>query len=109
MPNHHFGIMQKAPCSGERYDLFEPEKYNCISVDDRYILPLCKKLNMTKSYWHTLDRPEYGLAYWGITLIPPESLDSVIQLIWRTKELSELAEILIRAQHENKYVIHFGV
>ena len=56
-----------------------------------------------------MDRPEYGLAYWGITLIPPESLDSVIQLIWGTKELSELAEILIRAQHENKYVIHFDV
>ena len=109
MPKHQFGIMQKAPCKGERYDAFEPDQYGCINVDDRYILPLCKKLNATKCFWHTLDRPEYGLAYWGITLIPPESLDPIIQLTWDSKKLSALTEMLVRAKRENKFVIHFGI
>ena len=32
------------------------------------------KLVLLKTYFHSLDRPEFGLARWGITLIPPESL-----------------------------------
>jgi len=37
MAKHEFGVMESAPVSGKRYDDYEPQKYNCISVDDVYI------------------------------------------------------------------------
>ena len=37
MPKHEFGIMQKEPSFYEHYDTYEPQKYNCIAVDDDFI------------------------------------------------------------------------
>lgn len=34
MAKHEFGIMERAPSPGERYDTYEPERYGCISVLD---------------------------------------------------------------------------
>lgn len=109
MPKHNFGIMQTAPKAGKRYDRYTPEKYNCISVDDAYILSLSKQLSGVKCFWHTLDRPEFGLAYYGITLIPPESLGAIIEMIWQNPNLSELLALLSEAEKAKKYVIHFGI
>lgn len=109
MPKHDFGIMQIQPQKGKRYDHYEPQKYNCISVDDDDILPLLKKFNEVKCYWHTLDRSETGLAYYGITLIPPESLRSMMEIIWSNHNLSELLSLFSNAERENKFVIHFGI
>ena len=109
MPVHEFGIMQESPQRGIRYDAYEPERFQCISVDDADILPLLKKLNAVKCFWHTPDRPECGLAYYGITLIPPESLDAVMEIVWGNQKLSALLALLTKAQKENKYVIHFGI
>lgn len=109
MPVHKFGIMQTKPKNGKKYDDYEPQKYKCISVDDDYILPLLEKFRGVKCYWHTLDRAEFGLAYYGVTLIPPESLDLIIEIIWNNNNLSELFTLLSKAEHENKYVIHFGI
>lgn len=92
MPRHEFGIMQTNPKKKKRYDYYEPDKYDCISVDDDDLLSLLKSLNEVKCYWHTLERTESGLAYYGITLIPPA-----------------LLALLTEAQKYNKYVIHFGI
>ena len=40
MPRHEFGIMQSEPIKGERFDEYEPEKYDCITIDDVFIEPL---------------------------------------------------------------------
>lgn len=109
MPKHYFGIMQISPQKGKSYDNFEPEKYHCISVDDDYILPLLIKFKEVKCYWHTLDRPEMGLMYYSVTLIPPESFDSMMEIIWNNHYLSELLELFSNAERENKFVIHFGI
>lgn len=109
MPVHEFGIMPSDPQKGKSYIDYEPEKYNCILVDDKYILPFLNRFREIKCFWHTVDRSEYGLAYYGITLIPPESLGSVIEIIWNKTELSELIALLSEAERENKYVIHFGI
>lgn len=61
------------------------------------------------NYWHTLQMPEKGIAYWGITLIPPSSMESVISIIEDIEECSELKELLLDAERRNKYVIHFGI
>lgn len=109
MAKHDFGIMQTAPKAGKRYDSFTPEKYSCISVDDDYIQPLLEKLGNVKCFWHTLDRPEFGLAYCGITLIPPESFGSIIEIIRHNSNLSDLVALLTEAENSKKYVIHFGI
>ena len=67
MPTHKFGIMKKAPKQSERFDVYVPEKYDCISVNDDDIEPLLEKLSQIPCFWHTLERPEKNLAYCGIT------------------------------------------
>lgn len=109
MPSHNFGIMQTQPQKCERFDRYEPQRYNCISVDDDDLLPLLEKFEEVKCYWHTLDRAETGLAYCGITLIPPESLGSLIENIWSNQNLSELLSLFSLAEKENKFIIHFGI
>ena len=63
MPHHEFGIMDTAPEKGLRYDEYEPQKYNCITVDDVYIEGILDRLSNIHTYAHTLDVPYSGLAY----------------------------------------------
>ncbi|MHB8130085.1 MAG: hypothetical protein ACYDEX_13915 [Mobilitalea sp.] len=109
MPRHEFGIMQSEPIKGIRFDKYEPEKYNCISIDDDCLGPLLTELSNFNFYWHTIDIQGKGLAYWGITLIPPKSLDPIIDKFINITELSLLRELLLKAKVDNKYVIHFGI
>jgi hypothetical protein len=68
-----------------------------------------------RTYFHSLNRPEFGLAYWGITIIPPESLSMFFDVVTtstlykKSAELNELASKILQAKEENKYMIHFGV
>lgn len=109
MPRHEFGIMQSEPIKGIRFDEYKPEKYNCISIDDDFIEPILSELSDIDFYWHTVDVPGKGLAYLGITLIPPKSLDLIIDRIINITELSLLNELLLKAKVDKKYVIHFGI
>ena len=109
MAKHEFGIMQNPPEEHKRYDEYEPEKYSCISVDDDYIEKIDANLNNIDFYWHTLDIKGKGLAYCGVTLIPPTSMESFINVIKEVNELSELKELLVKAHKENKWVIHYGL
>ena len=109
MASHEFGIMDRTPCSGENYVDYEPEMYNCISVDDELIEKVDRDTQDIMCFWHTIDRPEKGLAYCGITLIPPAALDHMIALVEDRTELSELKELLEKAAREKKFVIHFGI
>lgn len=108
MARHEFGIMETEPQSGKRYDEYEPEKYGCISVDDEYIEGL-DNLCVFDSYCHTVDIPMKGLAYCGITLIPPTSVKAFLQVISERKEFSALRKLLLEAESRNKFVIHFGL
>ena len=68
-----------------------------------------------KSYFHCLNRPSKALARWGITIIPPESLSLLIDIIkTETKiefqeDASEIVLLLEEAKRKNKFVIHFGI
>ncbi len=109
MAKHEFGIMQNAPKSRKRYDEYEPQKYNCIAVDDCHIENLDAHLIQVDFYWHTLDMPAKGMAYTGITLIPPTSMQAFIAIIKDINGLNELKDLLEKALSENKWVIHFGL
>lgn len=109
MAKHEFGIMRKNPAPHQRYDTYEPEKYDCISVHDDFIEPLLDELSALDCYWHTIDRPEKGLAYCGISLIPPSSMKQFVSLLDGNAEMDELRSLLLKAKSENKFVIHFGI
>ena len=109
MAKHEFGIMNISPKPNERYDTYEPEKYDCISVHDDYIEPLLEKLSLIDCYWHTLECPAQGLAYCGITLVPPSSAGQFIDLLAGSVGTDKLKSLLSKAKEDEKFVIHFGI
>jgi hypothetical protein len=65
-----------------------------------------------KTYFHAFERPEHGLACWGITIIPAESLSLFYDVVTSSKHadaLHELASKIVQAKEQNKCMIHFGV
>lgn len=108
-----FGIIDNL----EEYNEHEynPSKYHCTAIDDDFINDWWDELVLIKVYFHSLSRPDFGLARWGITLIPPESLEAFYEIIAKDKrsrkseELIKLMEVILMAINQKKYVIHYGV
>ncbi len=95
---------------------YDPEKYQCVYIDDDiYIDDWWDKLVLLKTYFHSLDRPELGLARWGITIIPPDSLPGFQEIVLADKRINEdvhlreLADKIQDAISRNKFMIHFGI
>lgn len=109
MATHEFGIMDRAPRPGERYDDYQPEKYRCIAVDDDWLEPFLPALFQIDCFWHSLDTAGKGLDYCGISLIPPGSLDTMQHIITGVPTLADLQRLLQTAKEENRYVIHYGL
>ena len=109
MAKHEFGLMPRAPLAGERYDVYEPYRYHCITVDDEIIEELCRKTADIKVYWHTLDCPAKGLAYCGITLIPPEAAGTLLNAAEELRLPAVLRELLRQARRQSQFIIHFGI
>ena len=97
------------------YSDYEPQKYNCISINDDFINDWWSSLLLMKTYHHSYNRPELALARWGVALIPPESLEQFYSIVANdrrsksSKQLIELMVLIRKASVENKYVIHYGV
>ncbi len=109
MATHEFGIMPEAPLPGKRYNQYEPWKYDCISVDDELIESIIPELESIDFFWHALSFKGMGLAYTGVTLIPPSSLSGFLARINDDPGWKELKELLEKAKKENKWVIHYGL
>ena len=109
MAKHESGIMQEMPKQGYRYDEYVPERYNCIVVNDDYLEDIVQDFNKIDFYWHTLDMPGKGIAYAGITLIPPGSMKAFLAVIENIPELIQLKSLMNQAFDENKWMIHFGI
>lgn len=111
MSKHEFGIMQINPTDKEVFNEYEPSKYNCIIVEDDFIEPILIELQNVDTYWHTIQNKKNGLAYSGITLIPPSSIDMLINILSLKNivEYDSLIYLLSQAKKYNKYIIHFGI
>jgi len=108
---HEFGILDEFD-KRKVYNDYEPHKYNCVSVDDDLIQDLLPNLSGMRTYFHTFERPEYGLACCGITIIPAESLPLFYDAVTSSEKCDELQVLAIKimeAQKQNKCMIHFGV
>lgn len=94
-------------------------RHHCLAVPDEIINDWWDGLLEMKSYVRSFDRPETAVDRWGVTLIPPESIDVFIKIIitrtsaeWIKKcgeILFALLSLLEKAKEENKFVIHYGV
>ena len=97
------------------YSDYDPEKYSCIDIDDDILDEWWNELSLMKTYFHCYSRPSSSLARYGVTLIPPESLQTFYKVVSKdkksklSKELIDLMALLRRAISENKYIIHYGV
>ncbi|MBU5426277.1 hypothetical protein KQI41_07590 [Tissierella pigra] len=111
MANHEFGIMETTPKENQRFDEYDPKKYKHIKIDDDFIEPLLAEFQSIPCYWHTLKHPETNLAYYGITLIPPESMGNFISVFnsQPSEQYNEIIELFEQAKRKNKYIIHFGI
>lgn len=111
MAKHEFGILEADPAPQASYDTFEPEKYNCIAVDDDCIEHLLEKLSLLETYSHRISRPIKGLEYYGITLLPPSVLPQFKKIIASTglTGLRVLSDKIEEAMQRNKFMIHYGL
>lgn len=109
-----FGIIDEFEKSRD-YSTYEPEKYQCVGINDDYLDDWWEQLSLLKTYFHCYERPAVALARWGITLIPPESLELLYNIVSSDsrssslKELVDLMQLIRKASSENKYMIHYGV
>jgi len=103
--------MQEEPSISECYDTYEPQKYNCIAVDDDLIESIMVNLQDVDCYWHNLQRLEKGIAYCGVTLVPPKSLEIFINILssQNKKEFNFLIDLANQAKENGKYIIHYGI
>ena len=67
------------------------------------------------SYFNSIHHPGISLNRWGVTLIPPESVPELLDVVihgphfGHDPQLSKLAALLHQAITENKFIIHYGI
>jgi len=109
-----FGIINNF-CPNKKYNEYEPEKYHCVAIDDKYIDDWWDSLLMIQTYNMSLEQSQRALSRWGITLIPPESLLALLSIISQDKRIYEdenlvrLAEKIQEAIDKHKYMIYYEV
>ena len=109
-----FGIIDEIDYTKD-YSDYEPEKYNCVYIDDDYIEDWWPQLCLVKSFYHSMDRPDIALARYGVTIIPPESLPAFQDIVLSDSRISadihlvELSEVIQTAIDKNKHIIHYGI
>ena len=109
MAFHQFGLMERPPQKGERFDRYEPERYGCIAVSDELIDGLNEAFGDIAAFSHTIDQPCHGLVEAGITLIPPGSAGRMAKELGQNKAYSSLRDLLVQAERTRKWTIHFGI
>lgn len=111
---HQFGIVNDVDPEREYVD-YQPWRYQSVGVDDELVNQLATGLQALPTYWHSLNRPAQGLAYWGITLIPPESLPALaaavadLRQVVESAQLAVLAALVADARRQQSTIIHFGI
>lgn len=115
---HQFGIID---CISEyKENEYEPQKYNCVSVDGDFIDEISPKsfgdkMKNLNTFVNNIHTPYKDLAYCGITLIPPSSLKDFLDILlaentlYKSNELTKVINKISNAIKVNKWVIHYGV
>ena len=105
---HEFGILPTVPKPGEEFD-DTPQKYNCVTIEDDLLECYGQAINALDCCWNTIDQREKGLAWYGISLLPPATAGQLCKILEQDPNCAEVCEILRRAYAESRFVIHYGV
>lgn len=108
---HEFGIIDKFSKRLKKFEKYQPEKYNCISIDEDYIFSIAEKINDISMINPSLNEECYGLCYYGVTIIPESSLEKFKNILVSENNDSykQLIFLVNRAITEHKNIIHYGV
>lgn len=97
------------------------EKFNCVPISDDIVNELIRFTRGIPTYFGSADRAGDGIDHWGITLIPPESVKRLIDVIEENRETiaagneDEAKDIdvmltkLRKAYDTGKYAICYGI
>jgi hypothetical protein len=83
----------------------------CVDIHDDLVLPLLHNLE-TVDTWFGGFIPYSGLNYYGFTLIPFESIQSLVAVLNNAKKLSEFDELLdlcTEAIDKKQCILHCGI
>lgn len=118
MAKHEFGIIDNFE-EGKWYSEYEPEKYNCIFVNDDLIgnilMEFKDELYAIKTYFAISTQVGKGLDESGVTIFPPESLPRFRDVIvkansqYQSRELKALIGKITEAMEKSRHMIHFGI
>jgi hypothetical protein len=113
-----FGIIESFDEYGD-YTEYAPERYNCVAIDDDKYLNdwwnALLEIDTFNVYEAHILQPQKALSRWGITIIPPNSLPKMLNIVVsdkryrRDKRLVAFARLIRQAIEGGKYMIHYGV
>ncbi len=102
-----------------KYLEYAPEKYHCVAIDDDMYLndwwESLSQIDTFNVFSNHILQSQKSLSRGGITIIPPESLPSFLDIVVSDKRyaidksLAALAETIRNAIEDEKYMIHYGV
>lgn len=122
--NVHFGIIDTLDKTKHYDQFYYPDnfqqtlrRFQCINIPDDVVNKWAGNLLHVKTHYCRYGRTATGLAQCAVTLIPPESLNEIIDVVQQHKnseldyhsKMEDLLALLKRALIENKWVIHFGL
>lgn len=98
MAKHDFGILDQFE-ENKWYQEYEPEKYNCVSVDmdvmDEVFSMYLEEMRQIKAFACISTQPICGLEESGITLIPPYSLKSFCDVITKANRQIQSHQLIL--------------
>ena len=113
-----FGIIDDFDETND-YIGYYPQKYNCIPIDDDKYLndwwPRLSEISTFNVYNKNTLQPQKALSRWGITIIHPQSLPTLFDIVIsdkrykNDKHLIAFAQLIHSAIQDQKHMIHYGV
>ena len=101
------------------YTKYVPERYHCVAIDDDEYLndwwTSLLEIDTFDVYSERVLQPQKALSRWGITIIPPSSLEKLLNIVVsdqryrQDKRLVAFALLIQQAIENGKYMIHYGV
>ncbi len=113
-----FGIIEHFDAKQD-YTPYAPEKYHCVAIDDDLYLndwwEALGRIHTFNVYAPRILQPQKALSRWGITILPPDALPGLLEIVCtdkrypQDKQLVALAMQIRQAIERGKYMIHYGV
>ncbi|MDR0491530.1 MAG: hypothetical protein LBH28_09845 [Oscillospiraceae bacterium] len=113
MIKHEFLLLKNAPKELPLSSIKNYPRDEMTVISDDFILENHIPIRKVEMFWETLDNKNYGLNYYGVTLINSNMAEELKQELQQyceaSEDLAKLIELLDQAIENNMYIIHFGI